>query len=136
MNVIFLDEAGQMPAELLSVLYIVLRQVRSNNIPFGGVIFLCTMDHTQLAPIKGKHLIVSSHILSCFKIFRLEHSVRAKMKARIHPSKCIKNPHILNEFKKLASETFAFVNNWNCPEIDPTTYRLYGRTKNRERSNL
>ena len=76
-NIIFFDEAGQMFAELLSILDIMLREFRNNNIPFRGVMFLCTMDHTQLAPIKGKPFLVSSHILCCLKMFRLEHSVRA-----------------------------------------------------------
>ena len=51
-NIVFLNEAGQISAELLSVLDIILRQIRNNNTPFGGIIFLCTIDHTQLAPIK------------------------------------------------------------------------------------
>ena len=54
-----------------------MRQVRNNKIPFGDVMFLCTMDHTQLAPIKGKPFLISSHIFSCFKMFTLEHSGRA-----------------------------------------------------------
>ena len=53
----FHDEAGQIFAGLLSILDIVLRQVRNNNIPFGGVMFLSTMDHTLLSPIKGKALL-------------------------------------------------------------------------------
>ena len=71
-------------------------------------------------------------------MFRLKHSVREnedldfqrqKQIARMHPTKYINNSRILNEFKQLASETLTFVNNWNCPEIDPTSYRLYGRKK-------
>ena len=76
-NMMFLDEAEQMFAELLSILDIILRQVRNNNITFRGVMFLCAMDHTQLALIKVKPFLISPHILICFKIFRLEHLVRA-----------------------------------------------------------
>ena len=124
-----------MSAELFSVLDIILRQIRNNNIPFGEVMFLCSMDHTQLSPIKGEPLLVSSHILSCFKMFRLEHSVRAnedldfqrlQQISRMNLSKYTNNPHRLNEFRQLASETITFFNNWNCPEIDSTTYGLYG----------
>ena len=59
MNSIILDEAEQIFAESHSVLDMILRQVKNNNIPFGGVMFLCTMDHMQLAPIKGKPFFVS-----------------------------------------------------------------------------
>ena len=71
-------------------------------------------------------------------MFRLEHIGRAnedldcqrlQQIARMHPSKYINNTHILDEPKQLASEKFTFVNNWNCPEIDPSTYRLFGRKK-------
>ena len=137
-NIIFLDEAGQLSAELVSVLDMILRTVRNTNIPFGGVLFLLTMDHTQLAPINGKPFLISSHVLSCFKMVRLECSVRASVDnnfqrlqqiACMHPSEYETNPSLLTEFKLLASETFTFVNDWNAQEIDPNTYRLYGRKK-------
>ena len=55
----------------------ILRAIRNDNIPFGGVLLLLTMDHTQLAPVQGKPFLVLSHFLSCYKMVRLEYSVRA-----------------------------------------------------------
>ena len=45
-NILFIDEAGQVLAELLLVLDMIFQRIRNNSIPFGGVLILCTMDHT------------------------------------------------------------------------------------------
>ena len=49
---------------------------------------------------------------------------------RVHPLEDINSSQLLNEFKQLLSEIYTFVNNWNCPDIDPNTYRLYDSGKN------
>ena len=94
------------------------------------------MDHAQFRPIKGKPFLVSSHILSCLKIFTLKSSFganadldcqRRQKIARLHPSKYINNPQLLHDCKQLASETFTFINNWNYPKKDPNTYGLFDR---------
>ena len=76
-HVILLDEAGQVSAELLSILDMVLRRGRNNGSPFGGVLIICTFDHQQLQPVRGKLFLISSHIISCFKFTKLAHFVRA-----------------------------------------------------------
>ena len=58
MDALFMDEAVQVSAELISTLEIILRILRGNIIPFGGVLILCTLEHTQLAPVKGKTFLV------------------------------------------------------------------------------
>ena len=135
-HIIFLDEAGQVSAELLSIIDMVLRRVRSNDLPFGGVLILCTFDHQQLQPIKGKPFLISSHIISCFKFAKLQHSVRANSDpnfqrlqniARMHPGYLSRNRHILREFKELASNVFEFASDWTSDKIDPNTHRLYGK---------
>ena len=107
-KIIFMNEAGQMWDELVLVLDMILRTVRNSNIPFGRVLLLLTMGHTQLATINGKPFLISSHILSCFKMIWLECSVRASAVfnchmliqiARIHPSEYETNPSLLTEFK-------------------------------------
>ena len=72
-----IDEEVQIYAELMSTLEVILRRLCRNSIPFGGVLIMCTIDHTQLVPVKGKQFLVSYHILSCFKMVILQHSVRA-----------------------------------------------------------
>ena len=41
LNILFIDEIGQVSAELLSVLDIILRRIRDSNIFMGGVIDYC-----------------------------------------------------------------------------------------------
>ena len=134
LELLLLDEAGQMSAELLSVLDIILRRIRSNNIFLGGILLLCTMDHTQLAPVVGRPFLVSSHIVSCFSMVGLKHSVcasldtefqRVQVIARMHPNEY--NRHLLDEFSHLCSTVFKFVDDWDAEEITPTTVRLYGK---------
>ena len=95
MNILFINEAGQFLEDLLSVLDMMLQIIQNSNIPFVGVLILCSMDHTQLAPVYGKPFSVSSHILSCFKMVRLQHLVcdfwgmefdQLQVIARKHPS--------------------------------------------------
>ena len=97
-----------------------MRAIKNNHIPFGGVLLLLTMDHTQLAPVQAKPILVSSHILSCFKMVRLEYSVRFNSNlnfqrvqeiARMLPSQYENDPSLLTEFKSQASQTFTFVSN-------------------------
>ena len=132
----FIDEAGQVSAEVLSTLDMILRRIRQNSIPFGGVLIICTLDHTQLRPIRGLPFLVSTHILSCFRMTRLQHSVRASSDAefqrlqqiaRMHPGKYRNKPVLLEEFRNLCTNVFTFVDDWNSPIIDPNTHRLYGR---------
>ena len=44
-DVLFLDEVGQISCEMLSCLDMILRRVRNNNIFLGGILFICTLDH-------------------------------------------------------------------------------------------
>ncbi len=53
-DILFLDEIGQISCEMISSLDIVLRRIRNNNIFLGGLLFICTMDHKQLPPDYGK----------------------------------------------------------------------------------
>ena len=76
-DVLFLDEVGQISCEMLSCLDIILHWIRKNNIFLGVLLFICTLDHKQLPPINGKPFLVSPMILSCFEFICLSESVRA-----------------------------------------------------------
>ena len=111
LNVIFIDEIGQISADMKSVLDIILRKIRDNNIFFGGLLIIATMDHRQLAPVSGHPFLVASDILTCFEFVRLNYSIRAsgdpefqrlQFLSRLHPTKYTNE--ILNEFEELLSK--------------------------------
>ena len=43
----------------------------------GGVLIIFSMDHTWIQPIHGYPCLTSYHIIPCFKMVALEHSVQA-----------------------------------------------------------
>ena len=77
LDVLLLDEIGQLSAEMLSVLDMILRRIRENNIFMGGILVISTMDHTQLQPVQGRPFLLSSNTISCFNMVKLKTSVRA-----------------------------------------------------------
>ena len=55
MDILFIDEIGQLPAETLSTIEIILRRIRNHsNVFMGGIIIISTLDHTQLKPVNGR----------------------------------------------------------------------------------
>ncbi len=55
----------------MKTLDIILPKVRNSNIPFGGVLFISTVDPAQFGPINGLPLFLSSHIFTDFVIVGL-----------------------------------------------------------------
>ena len=134
LNILFIDEIGQISAELLSTLDIILRKIRRNNTFFGGLLIISTMDHKQLPPVKGRPFLVSSHIISCFKFSVLKHSVRAGQDynleravniARMNPEEY--NTDLLHEFKELIANSFTHVNDWRNELITPDVFRVFSK---------
>ena len=56
---------------------IILRKLRSSDIPYGGVLIVGTMDHTQTQPVNALPFLLSSHILTCYTMVQLKESVQA-----------------------------------------------------------
>jgi hypothetical protein len=77
MDVLLIDECGQISAEMLAIIDVILRNVRKSIYPFGGVLIIGSFDHKQLGSIRGLPFLLSHHILTDFTIVRLERSVRA-----------------------------------------------------------
>ena len=133
-DILFFDEMGQVSALLMSILDMILRKVRHNNIFMGGVLLVFSMDHTQIQPIGGRPFLTSSNIVSCFKMVALEHSVRAhhdlifqkiQKISRYPHSKFIESPELVDEFVRLCSAHLTFLETWENEKITPTTMRLY-----------
>ena len=136
MDVLVIDECGQLSAQQLSILDLILRIARNSHIPFGGVLILGTMDHTQLGAIDGWPFLLSSHILTDFVLIRLSHSVRAHGDAeyqeiqaltRMNPVELLSDPAYEIRFKKLLRENMTFVDDWDDPKITPDVQRMYAR---------
>ena len=136
MDVLIVDECGQLSADQLSTIDIILRTARSSNIPFGGVLIFGTMDHTQLGAINGWPFLLSSHILSEFVFVQLSHSVRAfndkdfqelQKLTRMCPSDLLKDPKHEERFKELMRDLFDYVPDWDSKKIDPNVQRMYAR---------
>ena len=102
----------------------------------GEVLIISTMDHTQLQPVNGRPFLLSTHVITCFKMIKLECSVRAsgdqdfqRMQEiiRMHVSKYNDDPELLEELKILLRDVPTFVTDWSSSEISSDTYRLYAR---------
>ena len=120
----------------MSVLDIILRKVRRTELPFGGVLILGTMDHTQLGAIDGWSFLVSSHILTNFTLVQLSHSVRAhgdppfqrlQELTRMSPVKLLSNVRYKEEFKGLLRQCFDFIPSWDDERITPDVQQMFSR---------
>jgi predicted GIY-YIG superfamily endonuclease len=135
-DVLICDEIGQLAADFIAIIDIILRRIRDNSLYLGGVLIICTLDHTQIQSIDNRPFLTSSHIISCFAMAMLEHSVRAsgdlpfqriQQLCRYNYKKLEDQPGLVDEFIHLCSQHLTFVNNWSDPRIEPSTIRLYSR---------
>ena len=100
----------------------------------GGLLIISTIEHTQIKPIEGRPFLTSSHIISCFRMVELKHSVRANSDpspqhiqeiAQFPNFILSSNPHLTHEFIDLVSQHCTFVSDWDSNLITPSTIRLY-----------
>ena len=134
LDVLFIDEAGILSAELLSIIDIILRRIRQNNLPWGGVLLMVSLDNCQFGTITGKPFLVSSLILTCFQMVKFRCSVRASTDkeyqrvqdiSRMSAQTLIDNPALVQEFADLVGRVFTFVPSWD--QVDKKAMRLYAR---------
>ena len=135
-DVIFLDEAGQISSEIVAVIDIILRKLRKSQMPFGGVLVIGTLDHTQLQPINAIPFLMSSLVLTSFTMVQLKESVRAAEDAlfcefqqlvRMNPLKLRSDSGLKSRFYELAQTIFVYVDSWDDPRITPAMTRMYAR---------
>ena len=77
LDVLLIDELGQISAEVISAIDIIFRRIRNNSSFFGGALVFGSMDSQQLRPIEGCPPLLSPQVTTCFDFFPLDHSVRA-----------------------------------------------------------
>jgi predicted GIY-YIG superfamily endonuclease len=136
LDVLVCDEMGQLSAEFLATIDIILRRIRDTNVYLGGLLIIGTIDHTQIQPIEGRPFLTSTHVVSCFRMVALKSSVRASTDipfqriqeiARYSHRRLKGNPSLIDEMINLCSEHFTFARDWNDPRINPQTMRLYSK---------
>ena len=121
---------GQVSAEFLATFDIIFRKIRHSNIYMGGTLLIFSMDHTQIQPIEGHPFLTSCHIIPCFKMVNLKHSVRAANDepfkriqeiARYNYREFMRKPELVDEFEEFCSLHLTFVNDWDDDKIKPST---------------
>ena len=135
LDVICADELGQLSAEFVSAIGLILRKVRGVCSMFGGVLLIGTLDHTQIQPWECVPFLTSTQIIPNFVMVGLRHSVRTNNEqaqrmqtiARENYHVLSQNPDMIDEFIRLASDNFTFVDSWESPFITPCTFRVYSK---------
>jgi len=137
-DVLIIDEGGQLSAENVNTMDIILKKVRKSRRPFGGMLIMVTMDPWQFGPIEGLPFLVSSHILTNFILVELKHSVRAHQDpsfqeiqniTRMSPSKLKQNKAIKRRFTELMSKHITFVDDFDNSIITPDVQRMHSKRK-------
>ena len=77
LDVLFIDKIGQVSANTLSIIEIIIRKLCQSQTSFGGVLIFSSLDHTQLQPINELPFLTSSLMMICFQAMHLQQSVRA-----------------------------------------------------------
>jgi predicted GIY-YIG superfamily endonuclease len=138
MDVLLLDECGQLSAQQFALLDIILRHLRQSTLPFGGVLIFGTFDHAQLGAIHGLPFLLSSHILTDFNLIRMKHSVRAHSDphlqeiqkiTRMSPSLLKGNVKLKKKFTSLIKKHIKFASDWEDEKIGPNTQRMYPKRR-------
>ena len=136
LDVLICDEMGQLSADFLAVVDIILRRLHENSLYLGGLLVICTLDHLQIQSIESRPFMISMHIISCFSMVKLKSSVRASNDpsfqriqeiVRFSQKKLQEHPELIEEFITLCSNHLTFVDDWNDHQITPSTMRLYSK---------
>ena len=132
LDVLLVDEMGQMSAETLSALDIIFRRVRNNSSFFGGMLVFASMDAMQLRPVEGRPPLLSPQMTTCFDFLPLDHSVRAAQCAalrrmvqicRLGRSELTED--VRREFTQLITESCTFASDWDDPRLRPDMLRMF-----------
>ena len=121
-DVLFIYEIGQVPAELLSIVEIILKRVMDSQLFLEGWLILSTMYHMQLEPVCGRPFLLYFHVITCSKMVKLYTSIRCTSGAhfewlqhilKLRYSLCTKD--LIRELRQLLIDVSAYVNSWSSP---------------------
>ena len=124
LNAICLDELSQLSAGFLSVLHMVLCRIRGNNLPFGGIIMIFTLDHLQLESIDGQFCLFNPKMMTSMVYHRYYVPLRTTCKVLLRIQEIsrmdinqLQKLSIKNEFCDLIKNHCNFVANIDDPSI-------------------
>lgn len=135
-DVLYVDECGQISAELLSVLDIILRKVRGSSLFMGGMLVIGTIDQVQLRPIKGLPFLLSPYVFTTFRMRVLKHYVRCadcpvlqEMNQLARSLNCSQRARAsrLSKLRRLVQANCTFVESWQDPVITDDVLRVFPR---------
>jgi hypothetical protein len=132
LDVVLLDEFGQVAAELVCVIDIILRRVRESTDFMGGVLLLASLDGCQLRPVSGRPPLLSPHMLTSFEFVPLDHSVRATFDPGLMrivditrlPRKQF-SPDVRQEFKSKIIHNCTHVSSFDHPLVQRDVLRVF-----------
>lgn len=137
-DVILLDELGQIDSRLLTVLDMVMRRIRHSTLWFGGVLLVTTMDIKQLKPIKGLPPLLNPSMISSFRYHEFKVILRTFDKplqrlqqiSRMPASYLRSSPEIKDEIKHLLVEAKCnFIKNIDDPKIPQDAVYCFPRNE-------
>ncbi|MHA7927462.1 MAG: GIY-YIG nuclease family protein [Marinobacter sp.] len=135
LDVLLIDEFGQIDTNLLSALDLLLRRIRKSTHWFGGVLVMATIDVQQMQPIRGLSPMLSPVMLSTFSFHRFQIPLRThdqflqeiQMISRMGKQDLLRHE---NAFCQLIIRFCQFVPNEDSPELphdDPGTIYCFSK---------
>jgi hypothetical protein len=135
LDVLHFDEFGQLSAELLSVMDVIMRKIRKNGCFMGGVLLIASLDIAHLSPVRGRPPIMSPHMMVSFKFVKLLQPVRSggdlqlqriQEITRMTPSE-LSEPAIKDEFCHLIVTHCTHIHSWGDPRLKANMLRVFGK---------
>jgi hypothetical protein len=131
-DVLIIDEAGLIEAEIMSTLDIMLRYIRKSRDVMGGVQVIGSMDVSQLGTVDGKPFLISPNIVTGFDIIKVEHFVRSRHDQCLQElillmSKDEWNEQTEQRFIDIIATKCNHVTSWNDPSITTNMTRIFGQ---------
>ena len=132
LDVLLIDELGNVSAEMISALDIIFRRVRNNSGFFGGMLVFGSMDALQLRPVNGRPPLLSPQVPVCLDFLPLNNSVRAaadpNLQRLVQICRLDRNQlteDVRKEFIHLIETQCTFVPDWDDPRLKPDMLRMF-----------
>ncbi|XP_047741131.1 uncharacterized protein LOC125179393 [Hyalella azteca] len=132
-DVLVIEEIGLIPGYLFNILDVVLRRIKSTNVPFGGVLILASGDPKQLKPVDGTAIWMSPNIYTLFNVMCLQNFVRSRRDFDLQEIiKKMRKPSLAAEDVQFVVSTLSarcfprnFVASWN--DVPDEYHRVVGK---------